>query len=105
MKNIPNTIYLNIGENVSNIKDFKDLEEVTWSENKATGDDIPYILKSEWHDIRKHPKDIPENPNAQYVAVYYDGDYALFNYEGINEVIDCPLIRPLYWMELPLIKL
>ena len=45
MKNIPNIIYLNLGEDedICDVKDFKTLVGVTWSEEKINSGDIQYI--------------------------------------------------------------
>lgn len=42
MKNIPKLINLNIGSD-DDIEDFKDLEEVTWSQEKIYDKDLMYI--------------------------------------------------------------
>jgi hypothetical protein len=49
MKNIPQKIYLQIGEDVSikeNDSDFNDLVGVSWCVDKINKTDIEYILKS-----------------------------------------------------------
>lgn len=51
MKNIPEKIWLNIGEEVPNYADFHDLSEVTWSENKVFDNDVEYVRKSEWISV------------------------------------------------------
>lgn len=50
MKNIPQKIYLQIGEDVSikeNDSDFNDLAGVSWCADKINKTDIEYVLKSE----------------------------------------------------------
>lgn len=50
MKNIPQRIYLQIGEDVSvkeNDSDFNDLAGVSWCADKINKTDIEYVLKSE----------------------------------------------------------
>jgi hypothetical protein len=42
MKNIPSKIFLQIGEDVDNQDDFRDLEEVTWCEDMILDTDIEY---------------------------------------------------------------
>lgn len=42
MKNIPKRIYLNIGDGVPDDADFRDLSEVTWSEESVYDNDIEY---------------------------------------------------------------
>lgn len=44
MKNIPKRIFLNLGEiEYSGIKDFKELSDVTWCEDRVFDSDIEYI--------------------------------------------------------------
>lgn len=47
MKNIPKRIYLNIGDNVPDDADFRDLSEVTWSEERMFDSDIEYVIGKE----------------------------------------------------------
>jgi hypothetical protein len=50
MKNIPQKIYLQIGEDVStkeNDSDFNNLAGVSWCADKINNTDIEYVLKSE----------------------------------------------------------
>lgn len=43
MKNIPKRIWLNTGlDKNEDVKDFKELSEVTWCEDKTSNGDIPY---------------------------------------------------------------
>ena len=43
MKNIPDKIYLQIGDNTPKDVDFKDLDDVTWCSEKIGENDIEYI--------------------------------------------------------------
>lgn len=43
VSNIPEQIYLQIGENVPDDIDFNDLKEVTWSRERIYANDIIYI--------------------------------------------------------------
>jgi hypothetical protein len=43
MKNIPEKIYLNIGEDHSLIDDFNDLSDVTWCQDQIDDKDIEYV--------------------------------------------------------------
>ena len=44
MKNISKRIFLNLGEiEHSGVKDFKELSEITWSEDRFFDSDIEYI--------------------------------------------------------------
>ena len=48
MKNLPDKIYLNLGdltEEEYNELDFHDLSEVTWSEDDVQGRNVEYVLK------------------------------------------------------------
>ena len=43
MKNIPQRIFLNLGEiEYSGVKDFKELSDVTWSEDRFFDSDVEY---------------------------------------------------------------
>ena len=43
MKNIPNKIYLQIGDNTPKDVDFNDLDEVTWCAERISKNDIEYV--------------------------------------------------------------
>jgi len=45
MKNIPKSIYLNIGEDINGIDNFDTLREVTWSETVIDNNDVEYFRK------------------------------------------------------------
>jgi len=45
MKNIPKSIYLNIGEDINEIDNFDTLREVTWSETVIDNNDVEYFRK------------------------------------------------------------
>lgn len=47
MKNVPERIYLNIGDGVPDDVDFRDLSEVTWSEERINDNDIEYVIAKE----------------------------------------------------------
>lgn len=47
MKNIPKRIYLNIGDGVPDDADFRDLKEVTWSEERMFDNDIEFVRAKE----------------------------------------------------------
>lgn len=53
MNNIPEKIWLNLGEEVPDDSDFHDLSEVTWSENKVFNKDVEYVRKSEWISVEE----------------------------------------------------
>lgn len=47
MKNLPKRIYLNIGDECPDDVDFRDLEEVTWSDERINDNDIEYVIAKE----------------------------------------------------------
>lgn len=55
MKNIPETIFLQIDEYGKDAKSFKELE-TTWCTDKLNEDDIEYILKSKYEEL-EHQKE------------------------------------------------
>ena len=54
MKNIPERIYLQIGEDTPHDCNFEELDEVTWCQDKISDNDIEYIRvkKVDHEDIR-----------------------------------------------------
>ena len=44
MKNIPNTIFLNLGEDLEDFEDFNELGEVTWCADKIGDGDIIRLI-------------------------------------------------------------
>lgn len=51
MKNIPQSIWLNIGDECPNDVDFRELSEVTRSEDRVFNNDIQYQRQSEWISV------------------------------------------------------
>jgi len=45
MRNVPERIFLNIGEDTPDGADFNELDEVTWSKERASIKDIEYVRK------------------------------------------------------------
>ena len=43
MENIPKAIYLNIGNDITDVQDFNALDDVTWCADKIGKHDIKYI--------------------------------------------------------------
>lgn len=80
MKNIPNTIFLNLGEDLEDFEDFNELGEVTWCADKVGDGDIEYQRKPIWHDLRKNPDDMPKD-NKEVLVKY-------ISYLGNNECND-----------------
>lgn len=75
MKNIPDRIYLNLGlEEDSTDIDFKELYDVTWSEDKIDADDIEYVRKEpiDWEQRRYEIAKYAMN-GILTSAVMYDG--------------------------------
>jgi hypothetical protein len=103
MKHIPNKIYLNIGCDPKEVKDFSDLSEVTWCADKVGDGDIEYTRKPVWHDLRKNPNDLPNNDRIVLIHSKYHITTSCYSsskwlYEGrYNENV-------LAWMEIPEFK-
>lgn len=51
MKNLPERIYLNLGDDCPEDADFSDLSEVTWSEDKMFPSDVEYSRRPEWTSV------------------------------------------------------
>lgn len=80
MKNLPERIYLNLGDGCFDDADFRDLSEVTWSEEKVNDTDVEYVRKSQWISVDErlpepdrlvlaHFSDV--EPNLCYATAYY----------------------------------
>ena len=78
MRNVPERIFLNIGEDTPDGADFNELDEVTWSKERASIKDIEYVRKdtvpkvsNPWHEAEKEEPDLNEDvlfevvPNAE----------------------------------------
>ena len=116
MKNIPKAIYLNLGDIIPDeVKDFNDLEEVTWSENDIAKYDIKYVLaegsrSNGWHDLRNNPEDLPLL--EEVVIVCYREDNFVFNHRSgntsvlteMNGFCDIGLGIARAWMRIPKFK-
>ena len=121
MKNIPDKIWLVTGLSNTDeeVKDFKELSEVTWSEEKIFDRDIPFeraINKNNlWHDVadgdwpRELKGDAENMPfivktkgGKQYLAYYaswFDEEYRAISHDFFDDC-DC-LLDVEYWMEIP----
>lgn len=53
MKNLPEKIYLDLGESIENIEDFDSRNKVTWSVDNATGVGIEYVRKDVAEEMAK----------------------------------------------------
>lgn len=105
MKNIPDKIYLNLGDECPYNADFRNLSEVTWSEDKVSDNDIEYVRKSEWINVKER---LPEDDRlvlAHFADVDSPLEYATAYYRnGVWNVpddwyYDC---RIDYWMPIPI---
>lgn len=122
MKNIPDKIWLITGLSNTDeeVKDFKELNEVTWSEEKIFDSDIPFervINKNDlWHSVADGdlPKrDVDEHHtliafgagigfeyDVQYIAEDECFGFSLSN--GFGEENDFEILDGVeYWMEIP----
>ena len=50
MKNLPEKIYLQVNPEKEDAKDFKELHEVTWCEDRINYNDIEYVRKDKIHE-------------------------------------------------------
>lgn len=96
MKNIPERIYLNIGEEAS--ADFRELSEVTWSEERVDDNDIAYTRKPQWISVEEElpPNDddvLVSDGNGLHIAVYWCGDWYSLDDEFTHQ--------PQMWMPIP----
>lgn len=111
MKNLPDKIYLNLGDECPYNADFRNLSEVTWSENKVNDNDVEYVRKSEWISVNER---LPEE--RKVVLCYMPGmkdNYAekdmyfdiavLLEGEFVN--LDAEIIHPSHWMPIPIPQL
>lgn len=61
MENVPEHIFLNVGEDTPDGADFNELDEVTWSKERVSYKDIEYVRKDQpkaknpWHDAKEEP--------------------------------------------------
>lgn len=109
MKNLPEIIYLNIGDNCPDDTDFRNLSEVTWSEDKVNDTDLPYVRKSEWIPIEKR---LPKEGECVLIARYDTVYKAKFVIDGRpffimewDKLGDLDIIYPsdgiTHWMYIP----
>ena len=107
MKNIPNTIFLNLGEDLEDFEDFNELGEVTWCADKVGDGDIEYTRKPIWHDLRKNPNDLPEDFRVVLVMVTIGNTRDIVkvthtNFAWIGNMLHGSKV--LAWMEIPEFK-
>ena len=103
MKHIPNKIYLNVGCDAREVKDFNELSEVTWCVDKINDSDIEYQRKPIWHDLRKNPNDLPDNDRL--VLIITDGHVITSKYQIPTWIYEGKyVINVLAWMDIPKFK-
>ena len=109
MKNIPNKIFLNLGDDLEDFDDFNELGEVTWCVDKVGDGDIEYQRKPIWHDLRKNPKDLPKDSEMVVVCMEFDNETtdSEIGYYYINNWV-CNSVRRrkrvIAWMDIPKFK-
>lgn len=105
IKNLPERIYLNLGDGCLDDTDFHALSEVTWSEDKATDNDIEYIRKSEWVSVEERLP--PSTCLLMCINAREDKAYALCVYiRGRFMIYDHTLsykreFYPTHWLKVP----
>lgn len=100
MKNLPKKIYLNLGDGCFDDADFRDISEVTWSEEKVNDTDVEYVRKSQWISVDER---LPEDDETVltyssygYVLAYYsEQDRMWFAYGNYGD------INPTHWLPIP----
>ena len=109
MKNIPNIIFLNLGEDLEDFEDFNELGAVTWCADKIGDGDIEYQRKPIWHDLKKEPNDLPKESERVIVCVEFENGTtdSEIGYYYINNWV-CNSVRRrkrvLAWMDVPKFK-
>ena len=103
MKNLPERIYLNIGDEVPSDSDFRELSEVTWSEERVFDNDIAFTRKPQWKSVEEQ---LPSNDDNVLVYVssteFHIGDYEVAYYDGEDwYTSDGEHIRPTLFMYIP----
>lgn len=102
IKNIPERIYLNLGDGCFDDADFRDLSDVTWSEDKATDNDVEFVRMSEWVSVEDRlPEDdtmvTAHSPNGRIdVLKYHDGEFIdeLRQAHCVDYYIPIPQLNP-----------
>ncbi len=99
MNNIPETIWLNLGTNgTGEDPDYRELSEVTWSEEQIFSDDVQYFRKNQWISVNDElPNDrtfvVAHSPNGRIDILSYD-DNAFMDELWQAHCVD-------YWMPIP----
>lgn len=73
MKNIPTKIYLQLGDCIENVEDFKELDEqsITWCEDKLFPNDLEYISVLEAKSLVAKALKILK---SKAIELYYDNE-------------------------------
>lgn len=74
MKNIPQKIYLQIGEGCPDDVCFDELSDVTWWDEKIFDNDIEYVHGGAWHDAESD--DLPPY-DKEVIVLRRDGDFRM----------------------------
>lgn len=105
MKNLPERIYLNIGDEVPSDSDFRELSEVTWSEEKMFDNDIAFTRKPQWKSVEE---ELPEETRLVLAAFKLDGyrtaRMAIYSHDyerWISFPGTCTLSNVDFWMPIP----
>lgn len=107
MKNLPERIYLNLGDGCFDDADFRDLSEVTWSEEKVNDTDVEYVRKSQWISVDER---LPEHDTTCLVfghQDFVDGNITRYtmmaHYDGENfyDAYNDSKYHPEMWMPIP----
>jgi len=86
MKDIPETIFLQIDEYGKDAKSFKELE-TTWCTDKLNEDDIEYILKSKYNELKQQKAELKELlDDAMGVLMHHEQS---FDKEWISDYQKC----------------
>lgn len=103
MKNLPERIYLNIGDEVSADVDFRELSEVTWSEEKVFDNDIAFTRKPQWISVED---ELPEDDSYFYFVADVNKnplavDCAEYACETKKFSRGGQILHPTHWMHIP----
>ena len=110
MNNIPDTIFLQLTqEDIEEVKDFDELEEVTWCSHKINDTDIEYVRKqSPWISTEEAPTPLTgyyfkvqykDGKVNYYVGVYNpDETWESGQYLFLSE---SPLYKVTHYMPIP----
>lgn len=105
MKNLPERIYLNLGDGCFDDADFRDLSEVTWSEEKVNDTDVEYVRKSQWTSVDER---LPEDDRLVLVRLNFNFGCSGYDIARYNKYWRCQLASRCgdgatisHWCEIP----